>query len=194
MPADPGHLLFGRLPQIFQGVKAVSDLLRLPSALTGSLRIQPAAIAADDPNGRMRRQPACRFRRRSYGQYLGDLPRRQVGDDGSVMPALALAPVIDADDAQGSCAVLGCGGSFQVPQYSVVTGWHSQSPLDVSTLRSAGEVTKQPHKLDHPTGAPRDGSHGVGWPLYESRTTALLAMAPPSRDTDLDRDRDTLNR
>jgi hypothetical protein len=58
-PADAGHLLLDRLPQILQEVEAVGDLPRLWRAITCALRVQPAPIATHDLHFRVSCEDLC---------------------------------------------------------------------------------------------------------------------------------------
>ena len=79
-----------------QEMEAVSDPPRLRRALSRALRIQTAAIAADDFDLRMLAKPfgcsgGCAIR-----QHIDNLAPLQVNDNGPVSATLSPAPVVDA--------------------------------------------------------------------------------------------------
>jgi hypothetical protein len=88
-----------RLSQVLQEVEAVSDLLRLWRAFSRTLRIQTAAIAADDFDFGMLAKPLGRSSGRAVRQHIDNLPPLQIHDDGPVSAALAPTPVIEARNA-----------------------------------------------------------------------------------------------
>ena len=70
-------------------MEAVSDLLGLGRALTNSLCVEPASIAADDLDLGMLREPFHCLRRRSDRQHVNDVATLQINDDRPIGDANA---------------------------------------------------------------------------------------------------------
>jgi hypothetical protein len=79
--ADVAHLPLDRFAQILKQMEAVSDLLGLGRALTNSLCVEPASIAADDLDLGMLREPFRCLLRRSDRQHVKDVATLQINDD-----------------------------------------------------------------------------------------------------------------
>ena len=104
-----------RLSQVLQEVEAVSDLLRLWRAFSRTLRIQTAAIAADDFDLRMLPKPFGCPGGCAILQHIDNLAPLQVDNNGPVSPALSPAPVVDARHSYGRLRTETGDLALQVP-------------------------------------------------------------------------------
>src|SRR5271157_1517721 len=108
-------------------MEAVSDLPRLRRALSRALRIQTAAVTADDFDLRMPAKPfgcpgGCAIR-----QHIDNLAPLQVNDNGPVSATLSPAPIVDACHSYSRLGAETGDLTFQMPQNGVVADRHAKT-------------------------------------------------------------------
>jgi hypothetical protein len=87
-------------------VKAISHLQSLRRAHASALRIETAAVPADDLNTGMLTQPLGGRLSRAVRQDVDDLPPFEVDYDRPVTKAFLPSPVIDPDYPHSRCVNL----------------------------------------------------------------------------------------
>jgi len=90
-------------------MKSIGDLPGLRGAFTGCLRIQAAAVPADDLDARMVTQPGGRTLDASIVQDVDDRAALEVDYDGSVARRPPPTPIIDTDYANPTSPFTGFG-------------------------------------------------------------------------------------
>ena len=97
----PLQQAFDGLADVLQEMPSIGALLRLRRGLGGRLGVGRRAIAADQLDAGMGREPGLDGRCVAVGQEVDDLARLEVDDDGAVALPLAPGPVVDADESRG---------------------------------------------------------------------------------------------
>src|SRR5271157_4514937 len=124
-------------------MEAVSDLPRLRRALSRALRIQTAAVTADDFDLRMLAKPfgcscGCAIR-----QHIDNLAPLQVNDNGPVSATLSPAPVVDACHSYSRLGAETGDLTLQMPQNGIVADRHATgeiSPAPCGGDRRSGRI------------------------------------------------------
>jgi len=136
-------------------MEAVSDLLGLGRALTNSLCVEPASIAADDLDLGMLREPFRCLLRRSDRQHVDDVATLQINDDRPIGETLAPAPVVNACDPNWQSAGARNDMTLEMPQNGIVACRDGQTRQQLLTGASARGMAKEPQELGDAAGSTR---------------------------------------
>ncbi len=132
-------------------MKPIGDLLGLRCAFTGGLRIQAAAVATDNLDGRMVTQPLGRTLDAAVIQYVDDRAALEVDHHGPIARRAPPTPIIDTDHPYLGIALGNRSIPFQLPQDGVVADRHAE-PLHQPLARTAAStVAEQADNLSDPS-------------------------------------------
>lgn len=145
------HLFLDGRTKVLDQMKPIGDLLGLRCAFTDGLRVQAAAVPADDLDGRMVPKPRSRTLDAPIVQYVDNRAALEIDHDGSIVRRPPPTPVIDADHPYlGAAAVSDRGIPLQLPQDGVVADRHAE-PLHQALARTAAcAVAQQADNLNNP--------------------------------------------
>lgn len=145
------HLFFDGRAKVLDQMKPIGDLLGLRCAFTSRLRVQAAAVPADNFDGRMVTQPLGSTLDAPIVQDVDDRPALEVDHDGSVARRSPPTPIIDTDHPYLGVALSNHGIPLQLPQDGVITDGHAE-PLHQPLARKAtGAVAEQADNLPDPS-------------------------------------------
>lgn len=131
-------------------MKPIGYLLGLRCAFTDGLRIQAAAVSADDLDGGMVQQPPGCAIDTPIIENVDDRATLEINHDGPVSCRSAPTPVIDANYPNLGGAVSNRGIPLQLPQDGVVTDRHAE-PLHEALARTAAcTMAEQADNLHDP--------------------------------------------
>lgn len=131
-------------------MKPIGYLPGLRCAFTDGLRIETAAVPADDLDGRMVTQPLGRTLDAAIVQYVDHRATLEINHDGPIVCRTPPTPVIDANHPNLRIAVSFGGIPLQLPQDGVVADRHAE-PLHQAFARTAASaVAQQPDNLTEP--------------------------------------------
>lgn len=108
-------------------MKPIGHLLSLRGAFTDCLRIQAAAVTADDLDGGMAPQPLGCTLDAAVVQYVNNRATLEINHDGAVSRRSPPTPVIDANHPNLGGAASNRGIPLQLPQDGVVADRHTES-------------------------------------------------------------------
>jgi hypothetical protein len=182
-PRGAAQLLFDRLPEVLEQVEAIGHLPGLRRALASALRVEAAAIPADDLKSRMLAQPPTSGLGRPVGQHVDDLAPFEVDHDRPVAQALLPGPVIDPDHPNVRCPVARAGVTLQTSQDRVIALWQSEVGHQAFRRTTACGMADKPGEIGHPAGPSGRRPSDLGKPVAEGLTLAALVLASPSRQT-----------
>jgi hypothetical protein len=128
-------------------MESVSDLPRLGRTLARAPRIQAAAIAANDFDLRMLPQPFGCPGGRTILPRVNHLAPLEVNDDGSVSATLSPAPVVNACHPYSRLRPETGDPPFQMPQNSVIAGWHAKTFHQSFSRSAARSVPEKMNKF-----------------------------------------------
>jgi CO/xanthine dehydrogenase Mo-binding subunit len=95
--ARKAHLFLDCRTKILDQMKPVGDLLGLRCAFTGGLRVQAAAVPADDLDRRITPKPLGRTLDAAVVQYVDDRAALEINHDGPIACRPPPTPVIDTN-------------------------------------------------------------------------------------------------
>ncbi len=98
----PHEQSFERLPEVLQQMPAIRHLHRLRCAARHPLNDRGAAVATDEANRRMRREPLGNRRRGAVGQDIERSVLVVIDDETSIDTALAQCEVVDTNTLRGA--------------------------------------------------------------------------------------------
>ena len=131
-------------------MKPIGYLPGLRCAFTDGLRIETAAVPADDLDGRMVTQPLGRTLDAAIVQYVDNRATLEINHDGPIVCRTPPTPVIDANYPDLRIAVSNGGIPLQLPQDGVVADRHAE-PLHQAFARTAARaVAEQADNLNDP--------------------------------------------
>jgi hypothetical protein len=166
-------------------MESVSDLPGLGRALARGLRIQTAAIAADDFDLRVLAEPFGGPRGCAILQHIDNLTPLQVDDNGPVSATFAPAPVVDAYHPYSRVRLETGDLPLQMPQNGVVADWHAKALHQPFTRPTASPVTEKMNKFSGPMG-PTSVRTNYFWQLIRERLAfALPVETSPTAHLDL---------
>lgn len=151
--STPGkvHLFFDGRTKVLDQMKPIGNLPGLRCAFTGGLRIQAAAVAADNLDGRMTPKPSGRILDATVIQYVNDRAALEVDHDGPIARRAPPTPIIDTDYPYLGVALGNCSISFQLPQDGVVADRYAE-PLHQPLARTAASaMAEQADNLSDPS-------------------------------------------
>lgn len=161
------HLFFDGRAKILDQVKSIGNLSRLWCAFANSLRIEAAAVPADDFDRRMAPQPLGRTLNAPIIRNVDHRAALEINHDGPVACRPPPTPVIDADHLDLGVAVSDRGIPLQLPQDGVVADRHAE-PLHQALARTAASaVAKQANNLPDPSRPARIRSSDHRQPVGE---------------------------
>ncbi|ESZ04466.1 hypothetical protein X737_36885 [Mesorhizobium sp. L48C026A00] len=192
--ARKAHLLLDCDPQILHEMEPISHLARLRCALTDSLRIQAAAVSADDLDGRVVPQPLCCTLDAPIIENVNNRATLEINHDGAVSRRSPPTPVIYADHPNLGGAVSGRGISLQLPQDTVVADRHAEPSHQALAGTAAGAMAEQTDNLRDPPCPARIRGSNRRQTVGECLSFTFLMCAPPTAQPELHRHGPALNR
>ncbi len=190
---DGCHLPFNAITQVLQQMKAVGDLPRLRRALAYALRVEPASITADNLDlGTLLEPFRCLFSG-AGPQHIDDGPALQVNDDRPIVESLALAPIVNCNDAERIGAAIRSRTPLELPKNGRVACLHAKTAQQPFADAAAGGMTEEPHKLADAARSPSKGGSARQF-LDEGFLPAFLVAASLAAYTQLDDYRRALER
>src|SRR5579863_8134737 len=108
-------------------METVSDLSGLGCTYSGTLRVKPVAIAADDFDPRVLTQP---LRERGGGairQHVGHRSGLKIHEDRSACGASAPSPLINANNSQLPSLPLSLCPTLEMPENSIAAHHHAKA-------------------------------------------------------------------
>jgi len=125
-----------------------------------SLAVSATAVARDDADFRLTRQPVLDGGGLAVGEQVDDAAPLEVADDAPVALSAFPRPIVDADDAQGR-AIAG-GVPAHDPQQGVFADRQHQPPRERGRRSTTQGYAEMMHDCLEPRGAPRRSfSHRV---------------------------------
>ena len=156
-------------------MESVSDLPGLGRALLRALRIQTAAIAADDFDLGVLAKPFGGPRGCAILQHIDNLTPFQVDDNGPVSATFAPAPVVDAGHPYSRVRSEMGDLPLQVPQNGVVADRHAKALHQPFTWPTASSMTEKMNKFSGPMG-PTSVRTNNFWQLIRERLAFALQV------------------
>jgi hypothetical protein len=143
-----------RFAQVLQEMESVSDLPRLGCTLARALRIQAAAIAADDFDLRMLAKPFGCPGGRAIRQHIDNLAPLQVDDDSPVSATLSPTSIVDACNPYSRLRMETGDLPFQMPQNGIVADRHAETFRQPFGRPATSVVAEKMNKLSDSLGPP----------------------------------------
>jgi hypothetical protein len=161
-------------------MESVSDLPRLGRTLARALRIQAAAIAADDFDLRMLPK--------SFGcpggcailQHVDDLAPLEVNDNSPVSATLSPAPIVDACHPYRRPRAETGDLPFQMPQNGVVADWHAETFHQPFSRPATSAVAEKMNKFSDSLGPPSVRTNNFRQLIRKCLTLALPVQTSPT--------------
>jgi transposase InsO family protein len=196
-PADRGHRPLHCVEEgsagVLHQVPAVGDLRDLRGGADDRLTVAAAAVARDDLDGRMIRQPRLDRSGLAVGKQVDNLTSLQIADDGAVaMPALP-GPVVDADNPGDRLRLRRPRANHA--QQRVLADRHEQAPGQALAGAAAEREAEMVNDALQPRRAARIGCDDViPEPLGEDHPGAAFVPAPETPDRERDPDAPAISR
>src|ERR1700722_1369778 len=161
-------------------MESVSDLPRLGRTLARALRIQAAAIAADDFDLRMLPKPFGCPSGCAILQHVDHLAPLEVNDDSPVSATLSPAPVIDACHPYSRLRAETGDLPFQMPQNGVVADWHAETFHQPFSRPATSAVAEKMNKFSDSLGPPSVSTNNFRQLIRKCLTLALPVQTSPT--------------
>lgn len=168
-------------------MKPIGHLPGLRCAFTDGLRIQAAAVSADDLDGGMVPQPPGCTIDTSIIENVDDRATLEINHDGPVSCRSAPTPVIDADHPNLGGAVSTRGIPLQLPQDGVVTDRHAESLHEALAWTAAGAMAEQADNFRDPCRAARIRGSNSRQSVGERLSLTFLMCTSPAAQQELHR-------
>ncbi|TWI22265.1 hypothetical protein IQ26_06698 [Mesorhizobium tianshanense] len=175
-------------------MKPIGYLPGLRCAFTDGLRIQAAAVSADDFDGGMVPQPPGCIIDAAVVQNVDNRATLEIDHDGPVSCRASPAPVIDANRPDLGGAVSNRGITLQLPQDGVVADRHAE-PLHEALARTAARaMAEQADNLHDPCRPARIRGSNRRQSVGERLSFTFLMCASPAAQQEPHRHSLTLDR
>ena len=173
------QMLLNPVAQVLDQMETIGDLPGLGRAYSGTLSIEPVAIAADDFHSRMLAKPARQRGRGAVRQHAGDGSGLKVHQDGSACGAFAPGPLINANNPQLPFSAQSPRPTLEMPKNSVAA-YHDAKPGQQSARGFASSAMAH-HRQNIGNGVTltRVGGGETGQPLREDRALAARRVTTP---------------
>lgn len=183
--AGKAHLFFDCRAKILDQMKPIGHLPRLRCTFTDGLRIQTAAIPADDLDRRMVTQPLGRTLDAPIVQNVDHRAALEINHDGPIACRPPPTPVIDANHPNLGIAMSNRGIPLQLPQNGVVADRHAK-PFHQALARTAARaMAKESYNLNNPCRPARIRGSNRRQSVCERLSWTFLMRAPPAFQPEL---------
>lgn len=183
--AGKAHLFFDCRAKILDQMKSIGYLLGLRCAFTNSLRIQAAAVSADDLDGGMVPQPPGCTIDTPIIENVDDRASLEINHNSAVSRRSPPAPVIDTNHPNLGVAVGNRGIPLQLPQDGVVADRHAE-PLHEALARTAARtMAEQADNLRDPCRPARIRGSNRRQSVGERLSLTFLMCTSPAAQQEL---------